>query len=85
MKQAASKTRKQRFEIGQQVWPLMSYAGRHWVNPPFIVEVITRDRNEMKYGYTTEFQFYEINLFESHEAALTECTRRGAVKARVQS
>lgn len=68
---------KNKFNIGDQLWHIYQINNISRVcTMPFWVEAITRDRNELKYGYCTDFQFYEINCFASREEAEAECEQR---------
>lgn len=70
---------KNKYEIGQRLWPVTGLNGRWFVNRAFDCQFITAERNEVKYGFTADYGFYEINVFASEAEAMAEVERRNGV------
>ena len=71
---------KNKFNIGDRLWPIYMFQYRSSVGAPFDVNYITSERNEIKYSFTPDHSFYEINVFSSEDEAKIECDKRNGIR-----
>ena len=64
------------YHLGDRLWPVLSLGGRSFVNPAFDVQFIWLHGNEVYYGFTPDYGFPELNVFDAEADARGECERR---------
>lgn len=69
---------KNKYNLGDRLWPIQNLNGRAFVARPFDCLVMKLDHNEITYSYTDAYGFYEVNVFASEADAAAECERRNA-------
>lgn len=70
---------KNKFQLGSRLWPVVShgYDGRAFVNPPFDVQFIwLAPSDEVMYGFTSNYGFFEHSVFATEADAIAERDRR---------
>lgn len=65
-----------KFKIGQRLWPIQCITNKWFVQRPFDLQYISSLGREVKYGFTTEYGFFEVDVFDSEERAVRECQLR---------
>jgi hypothetical protein len=67
---------KNKYELGQRLWPIQSLNGRTFVQRPFDCLHISLVGNEAYYGFSNQHGFPEVDVFPTEEWAKHECERR---------